>query len=111
MIQDYDGTAVFSDHLEAFLGTIGKLYVDEIYPNPVLNGRATASITQKNGEPIDAALFDINGKKLDPSLLLVNRSGSRIEIEARTGELVSGIYFFRIRSRGQNVNRKFVVLN
>ena len=77
-----------------------------VYPNPLAD-KLTISIKMKQGTTAEIAIYDLAGKKVASSNVVLNTGANAIEMPANT--LSAGIYMLQIYSRdGLNISTKLV---
>lgn len=70
-----------------------------VYPNPVTNGRV--SISTKNDETKEIAIFDLLGKKIMQTQLSTR--------ELNVSNLLAGVYIIKITEDNISATRKLII--
>ncbi len=87
---------------------VASLFLDPIFPNPVTSD-ATISYRLEESTDVTIVIYDLCGRMVTT---LVNESqmAGRYSVKWSIEDIYSGIYFYRITTRGGSITRKCIVL-
>lgn len=85
-----------------------KLQIDDLFPNPVTNGRLSISLNSLSNEEIEIFILNDNGQVLKQDKLFVEK-GSLNSFSIELPTLPAGNYFLKINHIDGTLTRKFIV--
>lgn len=87
---------------------VAGLQLSQNVPNP-FHGAATISYSLPNPGEVSLALFDVRGRLVRTLVDGVEAAG-RHDVTLRGEALPSGVYFYRLESRGESIERRCTIL-
>ena len=105
-----DGITTFLANSEPFVNEQKKNTINNLkpYPNP-FSGSFYIKLDEKNIQPLELMLYDVNGKKIYSNNDLHINENNVLEINAQT--VSNGIYFGKIVFAKMNYHFKVIKLN
>jgi hypothetical protein len=105
---DTDGSASFSDPIDAKIGLDGKFKLTT-YPNPV-QSRATIEFAVKEASDVTIALYNTLGQKVQTVYSGAVPAEETIFERVDVGTLSSGLYFLRMKGDGVSATKRMTVV-
>ena len=107
---DTDGSFEYSDVIEVDAGNIPDGFVlEQNYPNP-FNPSTTIKFALAETQLVELKVFDVLGKEVATLFNGIADGGKVYEVEFEAANLSRGIYFYRLETQNQVINKKMLLL-
>jgi hypothetical protein len=106
---DFDGSFEYSEMIEVTVELAEAFVLSPVYPNP-FNPEASVSFVVRQSRPVEIALYDALGRKLQVLFAGTPEAGQVQRLRIDGASLVSGLYFVRMSGEGISATQKVTLL-
>jgi hypothetical protein len=106
---DTDGGTAYSRVVESEVRLGEDHAVKAPYPNPV-HRQATLEVTVREKQPIQVQMYDVLGRRVRTLYAKEMEGQQTRQIQIRTEDLSSGVYFVRVKGKGFAETRRMTVV-
>ncbi len=106
---DYDGTFEYSPEVEVIVEMVERFVVEPVYPNP-FNTKAQFRFGVQRGQRVQAALYDVLGRRVRLLYAGVPQAGQMQTVEIDGSDLPSGLYVVRVGGKAFSQTQMITLL-